>query len=39
MTHQINSKNRVMAGAWNSKKRYITPDPQISGENRDTVDF
>jgi predicted transposase YbfD/YdcC len=38
-THQIDSKNRVMADAWNCQKRYVTTDRQISGENRVTVDL
>jgi hypothetical protein len=31
-THQIDSKNRVMADAWNCQKRYVTVNPQIGGE-------
>jgi hypothetical protein len=38
-THQIDSKNRVMADTWNCKKRYVTVDPEIAGENRVTVDL
>jgi hypothetical protein len=36
-THQLDSKNRVMAEAWNCQKRYFTGDPQIGGENRVTM--
>jgi hypothetical protein len=25
--HQIDRKNKVMADAWNSKKRYVMADP------------
>jgi hypothetical protein len=37
--HQIDSKNRVMVDAWNCQKRYVTSDPQISGENRVSIDL
>jgi hypothetical protein len=38
-THQIDSKHRVMVDAWNSKKRYVTADPQFDGENKLTVEL
>jgi len=28
-----------MADEWNCKKRYVTADPQIGGENRVTIDL
>jgi hypothetical protein len=36
-THQIDCKNRVMADSCNCQKRYVTADPKIGNENRDTV--
>jgi hypothetical protein len=38
-THQIDSKIRVMAGAWNCQKRYVTADPQIGCKNRVTINL
>jgi len=38
-THQIDSKNRVMADVWNCQKCYVTSDPQIGGENRVSIDL
>jgi hypothetical protein len=38
-THQIGSKNRVMADAWNCKKHSITADTYIAGHKRVTVDL
>jgi hypothetical protein len=37
--HQIDRKNRVMADAWNCKKRYVTAYPKIAGLIRVTVDL
>jgi hypothetical protein len=37
--HPIDSKNKVMAEAWNCQKRYGTADPQIARENRVPVDL
>jgi hypothetical protein len=39
MTRQGDSKNRVMAAAWNCQKRYVTADLYITGQNRVTVDL
>jgi hypothetical protein len=33
-TQQMESKNRVMADAWNSKKHSVTADPYIAGHKR-----
>jgi hypothetical protein len=38
-THQIDSKNRLMADEWNCQKRYFTYDPYIINEKKDTVDL
>ena len=38
-THQMESKNRVMADAWNCKKHSVTADPYIAGHKRVTVDL
>jgi hypothetical protein len=38
-THQIDSKNRVMADAWNCQKRYVIVDPQIVSENKVLVEL
>jgi hypothetical protein len=38
-THQIDSKNRLMADEWNCQKRYFTFDPYIINEKKDTVDL
>jgi hypothetical protein len=35
----MNTINRVMADAWNCKKRYVSPDPLIVSENRVAVDL
>jgi hypothetical protein len=37
-THQIESKNKAKADAWNCQKYYVTTDLQIFSENRVTVD-
>jgi hypothetical protein len=37
--HQIDSRSRVMGGAWNCQKCYVTADPQIGGKNRVTIDL
>jgi hypothetical protein len=39
MTRQGDSKNRVMAAAWNCEKHYVTADLYITGQNRVTVDL
>jgi len=38
-THQIDSKNRVMADTWNCQKLYVIADPLIASENKATVDL
>jgi hypothetical protein len=35
----MESKNRVMADAWNCKKRYLTVAPYIAGKKRVIVDL
>jgi hypothetical protein len=36
---QIDSKNGVMADAWNCQKRDVTTDPQIMSKNLVGVDL
>ena len=38
-TQQIDSKNGVMADAWNCQKRDVTTDPQIMSKNLVGVDL
>jgi len=38
-THQIDSKNRVMADAWSCQKCYVTADPLIVSKNRVIVEL
>jgi hypothetical protein len=38
-THQIDSKNRVLADAWKCKKHSVTDDPYIAGHKRVIVDL
>jgi hypothetical protein len=35
----MDSKNRVMADAWNCQKRYANADPQIVSENKVPVEL
>jgi hypothetical protein len=38
-THQMDSKNRVMADTWNCKKCSVSAHPKIVSENRVPVDL